>query len=95
MTWRRPGSTCANAIAAGFEALDRKLDEGERRLSDRIDGVERRLSERIDGVERRMDRIEARLDRVEDRLRIHGWLLAPILAAVIAPYVERLFAGAW
>ena len=37
----------AEAISAGFEMLDRK-----------IDGVERRLAERIDGIERRLDRIE-------------------------------------
>ena len=65
----------ADAIASGFEALDRKLDE----LDRKIDAVEQRLS--------------ARIDAVEARLRIHGWLLALILAAVVAPYVERLFTG--
>lgn len=48
------------------------------------------LDRKIDAVEQRLS---ARIDAVEARLRIHGWLLALILAAVVAPYVERLFAG--
>ena len=42
----------AEAISAGFEVLDRKIDAVERRLTEKIDGAERRLAERIDAVER-------------------------------------------
>ena len=74
----------AEAISAGFEVLDRKIDAVERRLTEKIDGAERRLAERIDAVERR-------LDRVEWWQRAQSLLLGLILAAVRAPYVGALF----
>ena len=70
----------ADAVAAGFESIDRRMGE---------------LECRLDRIDVRLDRLDARLDRLAGRtgvlMTLQGATIALIIGLILAPYFGLLF----
>jgi len=61
--------TIASGLYFQTNAIDRRIEQLEKRLDGRIDQLEKRLDGRIDQLGQRMDRMERNLDDLNKELR--------------------------
>ncbi len=79
---------------AQAEAINEALDS---QLATKVDILEldRKIDDVASGLDKKIAAVDNKIDLVEshlkDTLRLHGWMLAAIFAAVVFPLLQQLF----
>ena len=72
---REEGDKTRAALRDTFEAMDKRMEERDRRIEERLEGVDkrmeerdRRIEERLEGVDKRMEERDRRIEESIDRM---------------------------